>query len=228
MIRLEGVHKHYVDGESRNHVLRGIDLAITEGEFVAIMGSSGSGKSTLLNLIGALDQGYQGDVFVAGQPLSALSDSALSQFRSRTVGFVFQQFHLLMHLPTVDNVMLPGYFQRADEPETASRVRATTLLERVGLGHKLGATPGQLSGGERQRVAIARALFNRPRVLLADEPTGALDRQSSGSIMALFEALNAESSITVIVVTHDAQVASRCHRVIRLVDGLVDTDEVTR
>ena len=228
MIRLEGVHKHYVDGESRNHVLRGIDLAITEGEFVAIMGSSGSGKSTLLNLIGALDQGYQGDVFVAGQPLSALSDSALSQFRSRTVGFVFQQFHLLMHLPTVDNVMLPGYFQRADEPETASRVRATTLLERVGLGHKLGATPGQLSGGERQRVAIARALFNQPRVLLADEPTGALDRQSSGSIMALFEALNAESSITVIVVTHDAQVASRCHRVIRLVDGLVDTDEVTR
>ena len=228
MIRLEGVHKVYVDGESRNHVLRGVDLKIEEGEFVAIMGSSGSGKSTLLNLIGALDQGYEGGVSVAGQPLSALSDSGLSQFRSRTVGFVFQQFHLLMHLPTVENVMLPGYFQRAEETEAVAHARAKTLLERVGLGHKLGATPGQLSGGERQRVAIARALFNTPRVLLADEPTGALDSQSSGSIMALFEALNAESSITVIVVTHDAQVASRCHRVIRLVDGLVETDEVTR
>ena len=225
MIQLTGVHKSYTEGEAHNHVLRGVDLRIDEGEFVAIMGTSGSGKSTLLNLIGALDQGYEGDVSVANQSLAALSDKDLSRFRSRTVGFVFQQFHLLMHLPTVDNVLLPGYFQAQQGAAPEARVRAEHLLSRVGLSHKLRATPGQLSGGERQRVAIARALFNAPRILLADEPTGALDTESSRSIMDLFEALNEESSITVIIVTHDPEVAARCHRVIRLVDGRVTHDE---
>ncbi len=220
MIRLEEVHKRYREGRVDNHVLRGVSLDVADGELVALMGSSGSGKSTLLNLIGALDQDYEGRVEVAGQELGALGDEALSRFRSRTVSFVFQQFHLLPHLTVGDNVAMPSWFAPdRDQGELGPRVLAA--LEQVGLGHKLEAAPNHLSGGERQRVAIARALFNQPRLLLADEPTGALDSESGEQILGIFEALHRDEGLTVVVVTHDAEVAARCARTIRIRDGLV-------
>ncbi len=220
MIRLAEVHKRYRDEAGENHVLRGISLGIAQGEFVALMGTSGSGKSTLLNVIGALDQDYEGEVEVDGRVLRGLDDARLSRFRNRTVSFVFQQFHLLPHLPVIDNVMVPSWFAEPGD-ERARRQRAMALLERVGLEAMAPKRPGHLSGGEKQRVAIARALFNRPKVVLADEPTGALDSESGQRVMALFEMLNREEGVTIVVVTHDAEVAERCGRIIRISDGRV-------
>ena len=223
MIHLQDVHKRYRDEGGENHVLRGITLDIAAGEFVALMGTSGSGKSTLLNIIGALDQDCEGDVRVDGQVLRGLDDRSISQFRNRTVSFVFQQFHLLPHMPVLDNVLVPGWFAGPGD-EAARRARGLELLGRVGLDAMASKRPGHLSGGEKQRVAIARALFNRPKLLLADEPTGALDTASGALVMELFAELNREEGLTVVIVTHDQEVAARCDRVIRVRDGRILTD----
>ena len=226
MIHLRDLHKRYRDEGGENHVLRGVSLDIAEGEFVALMGTSGSGKSTLLNVIGALDQDYDGEVSVDGLVMKGRDDTSLSRFRNRTVSFVFQQFHLLPHLPVLDNVLVPSWFSGPGD-EGARRQRAQMLLERVGLGAMSLKRPGHLSGGEKQRVAIARALFNRPKILLADEPTGALDTESGKRVMGLFEALNREEGVTIVVVTHDPEVAERCGRIIRIRDGRIEGAEVS-
>ena len=220
MIHLTDVHKAYLDGGRENPVLNGVDLRIEPGEIVALMGTSGSGKSTLLNLVGAMDQDYVGEISVDGQNLRTLTDKALSRFRNRTVSFVFQQFHLLPHLPVLDNVAMPSWFNpESVRAQTVSR--ATDLLTRVGLGDRLQARPSQLSGGEKQRVAIARALLNRPRVLLADEPTGALDSEHGDQVLGLIEALSRDEGVTVVVVTHDRTVAQRCGRLLQIADGRI-------
>ena len=220
MIHLRDLRKTYVEHGQGNPVLRGVSLDVAPGEFVALMGSSGSGKSTLLNILGALDRDYDGEVVVAGQDLRTLADRAQSLFRNQTVGFVFQHFHLLPHLPVLDNVAMPSWFhpRRSAEPQ---RERALRALDKVDLAHKAGANPNHLSGGEKQRVAIARALFNAPRLLLCDEPTGALDSVTGGRVMALIEALNASEGLTVLLVTHEHDIAMRAGRVIHIRDGRV-------
>ncbi|MCA9518312.1 MAG: ABC transporter ATP-binding protein [Myxococcales bacterium] len=225
-MRLEGLHKTYTsEGGVENHVLRGVDLAVADGELVALMGSSGSGKTTLLNVIGALDQSYRGRVVIAGQDLKGLGDKALSRFRNQTVGYIFQQFHLLPHLPVVDNVAMPRWFDGgAKRHDGDERAEVKRVLERVGLAHKLDARPGHLSGGEKQRVAIARALYAKPKILLCDEPTGALDSETSEVVLDLIARLNADEGLTVVVVTHDPYVASRCRRTVRIVDGQIVSD----
>ncbi|MEC9071603.1 MAG: ABC transporter ATP-binding protein [Myxococcota bacterium] len=220
MIHLSDVHKTYQDGGRDNPVLNGVDLRIETGEIVALMGPSGSGKSTLLNLVGAMDQDYRGEISVDGQNLQTLTDKALSRFRNRTVSFVFQQFHLLPHLPVLENVAMPSWFN-PESVRTETVSRATDLLTRVGLGDRLQARPSQLSGGEKQRVAIARALLNRPRVLLADEPTGALDSEHGDQVLQLIESLSRDEDVTVVVVTHDQAVAQRCGRLLQITDGRV-------
>jgi putative ABC transport system ATP-binding protein len=222
VIHLRDVHKRYRDEAGENHVLQGISLDVAPGEFVALMGTSGSGKSTLLNIIGALDQDCEGEVRVDGQVLHGLDDRTLSRFRNRTVSFVFQQFHLLPHMPVLDNVLVPGWFG-GEGDEAGRRGRGMELLGRVGLEAMAARRPGHLSGGEKQRVAIARALFNRPRLLLADEPTGALDTASGELVMDLFAELNREVGLTVVIVTHDQEVAGRCDRVVQIRDGLILT-----
>jgi len=223
-IRLVDVHKRYGEGEAENHVLRGVSLAVGDGEMVALTGASGSGKSTLLNLIGGLDQSYSGTVEVAGTSLAAMKDKELSRFRNRTVGFIFQQFHLMPHLRVVDNVLLPSWFDDAHKGRDLVPA-ATEALQRVGLGHKLEARPGHPSGGEKQRVAIARALFNKPRVLLCDEPTGALDSVTTQRVFDLILDLNRKDGITVVVVTHEKDIAALCPRRIALIDGRIVSDE---
>ena len=222
MVRLVDVHKHYREGGAQNHVLRGVSLTIAPGEMVALTGASGSGKTTLLNLIGGLDQRYTGDVEIAGERLRGLPDKALSRFRNHTVGYIFQHFHLLGHLPVVDNVAMPGWFARSDS-SVAARAKVLAVLEKVGLGHKLDARPSHLSGGEKQRVAIARALYNEPKLLLCDEPTGALDSETTGRVFDLIRALHA-GGLTVIVVTHERDIADRCPRRVVLKDGQIVSD----
>lgn len=223
MIQLHQLHKSYRDGDTLNHVLRGVDLHVAPGELVALMGASGSGKTTLLNVIGGLDQNYEGTVVVDGQELGRLDDLALSRFRNRSVSFIFQQFHLLPHLPVVHNVAMPSWFDPA-RSDAALMDQARAVLERVGLGHKLHAQPNHLSGGEKQRVAIARAIFNGPKVLLCDEPTGALDTDNGARVLAVFRELHDEGDLTVVIVTHDPQVAAACDRTIQVSDGVVVAD----
>jgi len=223
VISLQGIHKTYVADDVENHVLRGVSLDVAEGEFVALMGASGSGKSTLLNIIGALDQDYSGKALIAGREVKGLSDRALSRFRNQTVAYIFQQFHLLPHLSVLENVVMPSWFAGATSDRELA-ASATKVLERVGLGHKIKARPGHLSGGEKQRVAIARALFNRPKLLLCDEPTGALDSDTTLKVFELIERLNADEGLTVLVVTHERDIAERCRRIVRIVDGAVVPD----
>jgi len=216
MIELQDIKKSY----GPNPVLRGVSLTIKDGEFISIMGASGSGKSTLLNVIGALDSAYEGTASVAEHDLRGLTDPEISSFRNTTIGFVFQSFHLLPHLTCGANVALPAYFnQNMSEAEIDDQVKMS--LEQVGLLHKRREFPLHLSGGERQRIAIARALFNKPKLILCDEPTGALDSKTGNQIMDLFEALNRDTGVTLVVVTHEASVSKRADRVIRIEDGLV-------
>ncbi|BDG02712.1 ABC transporter ATP-binding protein [Anaeromyxobacter oryzae] len=218
MIRLAGVSKSFQDGERELPVLRGVDLEVAPGELVAIVGASGSGKSTLLYVAGGLDSAYTGEVVVADTRLAGLSAPALAELRNRAVGFVFQSFNLLQGLTALENVMLPGMLRRAGADRAAVRARAAEALERVGLAARASAPPARLSGGERQRVAIARAMFARPRVLLADEPTGNLDAVSGEGIIRLFGEL-ARDGLTVLVVTHEERVSRAASRVLHLEDG---------
>lgn len=221
-LEVRDVHKRYRDGDRLTHVLRGLDLAVAPGEMVALTGASGSGKSTLLNLIGGLDQAYEGEVKVAGKVLRGMSDRVLSRFRNETVGFIFQQFHLLSHLPVLDNVMMPSWFKGESHQRTTKD--ALAVLERVGLADKAHARPTRLSGGERQRVAIARALYNQPKILLCDEPTGALDSTNSLKVLELIQELHTRDKLTVIIVTHERDIAERCPREVHLVDGRIARD----
>lgn len=222
ILRLEGVTKDY-GTVVITRALRGIDIALEPGEFVALTGPSGSGKSTLLNLIGLLDQPTAGRLTLAGTDTATLDPDGLARFRGRTIGFVFQFHHLLPGFTAVENVMLPGFAQQgAIGPDL--RRTAETLLDEVGLADKRDTPPGQLSGGQQQRVAIARALAMSPALVLADEPTGNLDQESGDQVLKLLRRLNRERGITCVIVTHDDRLAARCDRIIHLVDGLVDYD----
>jgi len=220
LVELDDVTKRYPSpvGEDGPPVLRGISLAVAEGEALAIVGPSGSGKSTLLNIIGTLDRPTAGRVRLAGQDLSAMDEEALAEVRTRRIGFVFQLHHLLPQCTALENVLVPALADQSAVPEeVASRGRA--LLERVGLAGRMGYRPGHLSGGERQRVAVARALVNQPALLLADEPTGSLDREASGALADLLLELNRADGVTLIVVTHAAALAERMGRRLELRDG---------
>ena len=221
LIRLEDIHKTYRSGEIDVPVLKGVSLTIERGEMVALMGASGSGKTTLMNILGCLDRPTAGKYWLDGEEISALSVDERARLRSRKLGFVFQSFNLLPRTSALENVLLPLECAEERLPDLEMRQRAGALLERVGLGDRVGHEPSQLSGGQQQRVAIARALVNRPALLLADEPTGNLDSRTSKEILGMFRRLNAEG-ITVLLVTHDAEVAAHARRIIRIRDGVVE------
>ncbi|MEM6295443.1 MAG: ABC transporter ATP-binding protein [Myxococcota bacterium] len=212
MIRVRGMRKSYATGKVTTEVLRDVDLDIDEGEFVSIIGPSGSGKSTLLHAIGGLDTNYGGTIEVEGADLAKMSDVQRSGYRNETVGFVFQSFYLLPHLTCLENIALPSVFKRTGSmDEAAAHKRAAEVLAQVDLAEKADALPTMLSGGQRQRIAIARALFNRPKVMLCDEPTGNLDSKMGAAIIDLFRTLN-DDGITVVIVTHDPQIAASTKR----------------
>ncbi len=220
---LRAVSKTYYkpDGSVMVEALRGVDLSIGVGEYLAIMGSSGSGKSTLMNVLGCLDRPTAGEYLLDGQPTSSLSDQELSRSRGRTIGFIFQAFNLIPQLTVVENAEVPLFYQGLTPGER--RRRSIETLEMVGLGDRMGHRPRELSGGQQQRVAVARALVTRPLVLLADEPTGNLDSATGRTILRLFQDLH-DRGMTIIIVTHDDAIARRCRRVVRLKDGQVEFD----
>ena len=221
MIRLQGITKTYRNGEFETPVLRGIDLHIHAGEYVALMGSSGTGKSTLLNILGCLDTASSGHYELDGVDVVGMDDEERSRMRNEKIGFVFQQFHLLPKADAITNVMLPLVYTRV-YPKDA-RERAKALLGRVGLHDRMHHRPTQLSGGQMQRVAIARALVNQPKILLADEPTGNLDQKSTEDIMALFTRLHQDGN-TIVMVTHDEETAKYASRVLKMHDGMIVGD----
>jgi putative ABC transport system ATP-binding protein len=222
VIRLEGVHKTYDLGEIQVHALRGVSLEIHAGEFVAVMGASGSGKSTLMNILGCLDKPTRGHYFLDGLDVSGMTKTELARIRNRKLGFVFQQFNLLARTSALENVELPTIY--AGIPIEERERRAKEALDKVGLAERAGHHPSQLSGGQQQRVAIARGLVNRPAILLADEPTGNLDSRTSVEIMDIVQRLNTEHGITIIVVTHEPDIARYAKRVIEFRDGKVKKD----
>ncbi len=218
VISLREIHKYYGDGEIRLHVLKGINLDVKRGEFIAITGASGSGKSTLLNLLGCLDRPTSGEFILAGRDVAKLNDDELSTIRNEEIGFIFQSFNLISALNVLDNVQVPLlYGPHVTSTKTA---RCRELLASVQLDHRLDHKPPQLSGGERQRVAIARALVNEPVMLLADEPTGNLDTKTGDQVLELIERLHAEGR-TIVMITHDPEVAMRAERTVNMRDGLM-------
>ncbi|WP_456299550.1 ABC transporter ATP-binding protein [Peptoclostridium litorale] len=223
MINIKGLEKVYDTGKIKVNALKGVDIHIKEGEFVAIMGPSGSGKSTLMNILGCLDKPTAGEYTLDGTGVSTLSESDLAHLRNRKIGFVFQSFNLIPRTSSVKNVELPMIY--AGFKKAHMKSRAQELLQKVGLGDRMDHLPNELSGGQRQRVAIARSLANDPAIILADEPTGNLDTKSGDEIMELFKELNGEGK-TIILVTHEDEIADHCKRVIRFRDGQIVQDVV--
>ena len=225
MIRIEKMHKSYPIGKDSLHVLKGIDLHIKEGEFVSIMGSSGSGKSTLLNIVGLLDIHDEGNYYLNGELIKDMNERKAAILRNKFLGFVFQSFNLISYKTALENVALPLYYKginRKDRLEIAM-----DYLDKVGLKEWANHLPNELSGGQKQRVAIARALVTKPKVVLADEPTGALDSATSDSVMSLLKDINNEG-MTVFVITHEEEIAEQTKRIVRLKDGIIISDEVTK
>ncbi|MDP5100259.1 MAG: ABC transporter ATP-binding protein [Nonlabens sp.] len=221
VIEVRNIIRDFKLGTETVHVLKGIDLDIKRGDYVALMGPSGSGKSTFMNLLGCLDTPTSGSYKLNGIDVSSLSDDALADIRNTEIGFVFQTFNLLPRTTALDNVALPMIY--AGKSKKDRNARATEVLISVGLGDRMDHQPNQLSGGQRQRVAVGRALVNNPSIILADEPTGNLDSKTGVEIMALFDQIHKEGN-TVILVTHEEEIAAHAHRVIRLRDGVVETD----
>jgi ABC-type lipoprotein export system ATPase subunit len=219
LLSVRAVTKNYAMGRRTLEVLRAVSLDVVRGEFLALRGASGTGKSTLLHLIGGLDLPNSGEILFDGQNLVAFSESKLTHFRNRRVGFVFQSYHLLPELDALENVCLPARMARISAATVEARGRE--LLARVGLKDRLDHKPSELSGGEQQRVAIARALINEPELVLADEPTGNLDSKTGGEIIELLKSLRVEKNTTLVIATHDAKVAANAERVIELVDGRI-------
>lgn len=215
---LDHIDKVYGEGDAQVHALRDVCLTVRRGDYLAVMGASGSGKSTAMNILGCLDRPTLGRYWLNGVEVEHLSDDALADLRNRELGFVFQQFHLLPQFTAMENVMLPMVYSGLPAPER--RDRAREMLCRVGLGHRLENRPNQLSGGQQQRVAIARAIINRPSLLLADEPTGALDSQTTHEVLNLFDELNQEG-ITILLVTHEQEVGDRAQQVVHFRDGRI-------
>ncbi|HHV48791.1 MAG TPA: ABC transporter ATP-binding protein [Rhodocyclaceae bacterium] len=224
VIRVEGLGKSYQTAAGEFPALRGVNLRVDGGEYLAIMGPSGSGKSTFMNLLGCLDRPSSGAYFLAGANVAEMDRDALARLRNHTLGFVFQGFNLLPRMSLQDNVALPLVYAGVDK--ASRRARARVLLERVGLGKYADSLPNRISGGQQQRVAIARALVNQPRLILADEPTGNLDSQTSEDIMALFDSLNRDG-ITIVLVTHELDIAEHARRQVRFRDGCIISDHLT-
>jgi putative ABC transport system ATP-binding protein len=222
-IELREISKSYQTGQMELQVLRSVTFAIEDGELCAIMGPSGSGKSTLMNIIGCLDSPTTGRYLLDGQDVASLDDNQLAQVRNQKIGFVFQSYNLVKRTTALDNVQLPMLY--AGVPPEERRQRAVDALESVGLGDRLDHKPNELSGGQQQRVSIARSLVMRPTLILADEPTGALDSRSSVEVMGIFQELNAELGITVVFVTHEPDIAEYTQRIIRIRDGFLGADE---
>ncbi|MGY0393491.1 ABC transporter ATP-binding protein [Bizionia sp. KMM 8389] len=223
MLSISKLHKSYPIGDSSLHVLKGIDLSVEEGEMVAIMGSSGSGKSTLLNIIGMLDEADEGEYILDGVPIKDLTEKKAAIYRNKFLGFIFQSFNLINYKNAIENVALPLYYQGM---KRAERLELGMFhLEKVGLANWANHLPNELSGGQKQRVAIARALAANPKLLLADEPTGALDTKTSHEIMAFIQQLNDEGK-TILMVTHEEDIANMCKRIVRLKDGIIIEDVV--
>lgn len=222
MIELKNIHKTYYGGQSL-HVLKGIDLEIHQGELVSIMGASGSGKSTLLNILGILDNYDEGEYRLAGTLIKDLSETRAATYRNKMIGFIFQSFNLINFKTAVENVELPLFYQNVGRKKR--RLLAMEYLERMGLAEWAQHYPNELSGGQKQRVAIARALITQPQIILADEPTGALDSKTSKEVMTLLKSLNEEQGITIVVVTHESGVANETKKIVHIKDGLIESIE---
>jgi ABC-type lipoprotein export system ATPase subunit len=227
LIELQDIRKTFYLGEVVLPVLKGITLNIAKGEMVALTGVSGSGKSTLMNTLGCLDRPTSGDYTLDGQEVSRLSNDQRALMRNQKLGFVFQNFNLLARANALAQVMMPLLYGKKYIAQKEAKQRAEAMLARVGLADRMDHQPSQLSGGQQQRVALARALINHPPFLLADEPTGNLDSHTAREVLALFNQLNEQDGITILIVTHDPKVAASCKRVIRMADGLIEADEIT-
>ncbi|MDG5799300.1 ABC transporter ATP-binding protein [Marinilabiliaceae bacterium ANBcel2] len=223
IIKIESLHKSYFSGENSLHVLKGLNLEIKEGEMVSIMGSSGSGKSTLLNILGILDSYDKGSYYLDGMFIDDMSETKAAKYRNRYIGFVFQSFNLISFKNAMENVALPLYYQNVNRKKRNEI--ALQYLDKLGLKDWAHHLPSELSGGQKQRIAIARSLISQPRVILADEPTGALDSKTSNEVMEILKEVN-KTGITVIIVTHEEEISSKTNRIIRLRDGVIESDKV--
>jgi len=225
ILDMRGIIKDYPMGDEMSRVLKGIDLCVDEGDFLAIVGPSGSGKSTLMNIIGCLDVPTEGEYYLSGTKIAEQDEKALARIRAKEVGFVFQSFYLLPRQSALKNVELPMIYSGVDKKERKNR--AIDILEKVGLGERIDYLPRQLSGGQQQRVAIGRALSNNPTIILADEPTGALDQKTGKQVIDIFHQLNAEGR-TIILITHDESIARQAKRIVRILDGELKEEDLPR